>query len=394
MKRILCLLLLASILSLGCVEREGCNLPRDCEGQPHVNCTSDWLCIDNKCVWGCGNCYLSLCDCKCYLKGEAPEEKTGRICGINCLQQYNVSGCEYRNGRCVEVYEEPPECSNDSDCGTGGCSGQVCGLKEIVKDIITSCEYRPEYDCLRLTSCRCVDGRCRWEDNTAYMECMQNLTTGLSNPASVYCEEQGFGLEIRTDENGSYGVCVFPDGSECEEWAFYRGECNYTQSKITIEEAISIANATEEVQEFLKLYPDANLTAIQDCCAEVKVYGGECKCIQTENDNWLVAYWTGESWHSTYSMAVRIAVNATSGEILTKYPKIEYIENETYCETESDCICLHQFTGCANFIHRENLGLIMLYERCGCPDFCDEPCPPVICQDDSDCKCVNNTCTT
>jgi putative hemolysin len=50
-------------------------------------------------------------------------------------------------------------------------------------------------------------------------------TTGLANPASVYCEEQGYTLEMRTDENGTYGMCIFPDGSECEEWSFYRGEC-------------------------------------------------------------------------------------------------------------------------------------------------------------------------
>ncbi len=49
---------------------------------------------------------------------------------------------------------------------------------------------------------------------------------GLPNPASVYCEGQGYTLEIRTDESGAqYGVCILPDGSECEEWAFYRGEC-------------------------------------------------------------------------------------------------------------------------------------------------------------------------
>ena len=48
---------------------------------------------------------------------------------------------------------------------------------------------------------------------------------GLANPASVYCEEQGYVLEMRTDENGTYGVCIFPDGSECEEWAYFRGEC-------------------------------------------------------------------------------------------------------------------------------------------------------------------------
>jgi putative hemolysin len=47
----------------------------------------------------------------------------------------------------------------------------------------------------------------------------------LANPASVYCEEQSHTLEMRTDDNGTYGVCVFSDGSECEEWAYFRGEC-------------------------------------------------------------------------------------------------------------------------------------------------------------------------
>lgn len=48
----------------------------------------------------------------------------------------------------------------------------------------------------------------------------------LPNPASVYCEEQGYTLEIRTAEDGSQsGICIFPDGSECEEWTYFRGEC-------------------------------------------------------------------------------------------------------------------------------------------------------------------------
>ena len=49
---------------------------------------------------------------------------------------------------------------------------------------------------------------------------------GLPNPASVFCEQQGYSLEIRTDSVGSQtGVCIFPDGSECDEWAYFRGEC-------------------------------------------------------------------------------------------------------------------------------------------------------------------------
>jgi putative hemolysin len=48
----------------------------------------------------------------------------------------------------------------------------------------------------------------------------------LPNPASVFCEENGGILEIREDENGGqFGVCVFDDGSECDEWKYFRGEC-------------------------------------------------------------------------------------------------------------------------------------------------------------------------
>jgi putative hemolysin len=48
---------------------------------------------------------------------------------------------------------------------------------------------------------------------------------GIANPASVYCEQQGGKLEIRDETDGQVGYCVFDDGSECEEWAYLRGEC-------------------------------------------------------------------------------------------------------------------------------------------------------------------------
>jgi putative hemolysin len=48
----------------------------------------------------------------------------------------------------------------------------------------------------------------------------------MPNPASVYCEQKGNKLEIRTAADGSQsGVCVFPDGSTCDEWAYFRGQC-------------------------------------------------------------------------------------------------------------------------------------------------------------------------
>lgn len=49
---------------------------------------------------------------------------------------------------------------------------------------------------------------------------------GMPNPASVKCIQDGHKLEIRTSENGGqYGVCINAQGKECEEWAYFRGEC-------------------------------------------------------------------------------------------------------------------------------------------------------------------------
>jgi len=47
----------------------------------------------------------------------------------------------------------------------------------------------------------------------------------IANPASEYCVEQGFEVEIRTEADGQVGYCIFDDGTECEEWAYFRGEC-------------------------------------------------------------------------------------------------------------------------------------------------------------------------
>jgi putative hemolysin len=54
----------------------------------------------------------------------------------------------------------------------------------------------------------------------------------MPNPASVYCEQNGNKLEIRTAADGSQsGICVFPDGGTCDEWAYFRGECGPAAQK-------------------------------------------------------------------------------------------------------------------------------------------------------------------
>ena len=49
---------------------------------------------------------------------------------------------------------------------------------------------------------------------------------GLANPASVFCGQNGGKLDMRPDSAGNVaGVCVFADGSECDEWSYFRAEC-------------------------------------------------------------------------------------------------------------------------------------------------------------------------
>jgi hypothetical protein len=46
---------------------------------------------------------------------------------------------------------------------------------------------------------------------------------GIANPASVYCEEQGGKLTIVEDAEGNQsGMCKLADGTEVEEWEYYR----------------------------------------------------------------------------------------------------------------------------------------------------------------------------
>ena len=57
----------------------------------------------------------------------------------------------------------------------------------------------------------------------------------IANPASVYCEENNGTLQIETAEDwGQYWICIFDDGSYCEEWAYFRGECPANEEPISL----------------------------------------------------------------------------------------------------------------------------------------------------------------
>ncbi len=55
----------------------------------------------------------------------------------------------------------------------------------------------------------------------------------LANPASANCIQQGGQVEMRQNEAGEYGVCVWADGRTCDEWALYHGVCEQHRVLLT-----------------------------------------------------------------------------------------------------------------------------------------------------------------
>ena len=64
----------------------------------------------------------------------------------------------------------------------------------------------------------------------------------IANPASTYCVEQWWEVEIKENEDGSqYGMCKFKDGTEVEEWEYFRANHKDETSTWTVAEATTWA---------------------------------------------------------------------------------------------------------------------------------------------------------
>lgn len=75
---------------------------------------------------------------------------------------------------------------------------------------------------------RLFDGACAAGENLPIREeaATGQSGTGVANPASTHCLEQKGGLVIvQARDDSEYGLCVFDDGSICDEWRFLDGAC-------------------------------------------------------------------------------------------------------------------------------------------------------------------------
>jgi putative hemolysin len=93
---------------------------------------------------------------------------------------------------------------------------------------------------------------------------------GVPNPASFYCQEMGYTLELRETEQGTEGICIFPNGDECEEWEFLAGGCFIEWTFCQRQGYIIRAGDDFGICNF----PDGS------ACSEYDFFIGECQPLQ------------------------------------------------------------------------------------------------------------------
>jgi putative hemolysin len=112
-------------------------------------------------------------------------------------------------------------------------------------------------------------------------------TPNMPNPASAYCEQQGYKLEIRTSDGSQSGVCIFPDGRECDEWAYYRKECAPATQDAFLPNPASVFCEQQGYKVKIRIALDGSQNGA--CvfsdgseCDEWAFFRGECKPFPTE----------------------------------------------------------------------------------------------------------------
>jgi hypothetical protein len=66
--------------------------------------------------------------------------------------------------------------SDAKPCVKGGCSGTVCS--ETAGDMMTTCEFKPEYACYRTATCeRQANGACGWTETPELASCLKSPPT-------------------------------------------------------------------------------------------------------------------------------------------------------------------------------------------------------------------------
>jgi putative hemolysin len=107
--------------------------------------------------------------------------------------------------------------------------------------------------------------------------CERENKVGLSNPASQNCVTKGGKIVMaQRCDGGEYGICIFPNNFQCEEWAMFRGECPLG--------GVDLATFQTVEGRYCALKGGKNLNSEAQChlpsgkiCTTQELYEGKCQ---------------------------------------------------------------------------------------------------------------------
>ncbi|MCS7144554.1 MAG: DUF333 domain-containing protein [Archaeoglobaceae archaeon] len=217
----------------------------------------------------------------------------------------------------------------------------------------------------------------------------QSENLGLANPAAVYCVDLGYKYKVENTPKGQIGVCVFPDQTECDEWAFYRGECGQKWAKLQFEVG-NCSDLTRGAQNYYTYDPQT-----KTLIAYVTVNCGSDEVTVERDENYRIIEkdYDGQLLRCVCKKEVKI-FNATeleveflslSGEAVKLEKKIEreteFCGWSTYgkCNSDKDCV----IDGCSGQVCRSAF-----------EDPIVTTCEWRDCYEKSQvrCACINNAC--
>lgn len=145
---------------------------------------------------------------------------------------------------------------------------------------------------------------------------------GIANPASTFCISRGYTHVIRTSPDGSQtGYCIFPNGGECEEWAFYRGTCSQSnETSQTTDQHIVQQSENNGLRELEDNYVAITCDALSPC-----PQGQSCYYFRDQNSP---ICWTGDpcsrctSGRCTITEMIPASVSCTESTTVSDHEQV------------------------------------------------------------------------